>query len=202
VPAFPAEVRQRGAIPRPFFERPPATVAPELLGALLVCGDRSGRIVEVEAYGDHDDPASHAHRGPTARNASMFGPAGHLYVYRSYGIHWCANVVAHVEGRAGAVLVRALAPVDGIEAMQAARGAPARAVDVANGPGKLCQALGIVGDHDGVDLCDPASTVRLVGGQRPDGAVLEGRPRVGISRAVDEPLRFWIPGDPHRSRPW
>lgn len=189
-------------LPRSFFARPPEVVAPELLGVVLLHGARGGRIIEVEAYGDHDDPASHAHRGRTARNSSMFGPPGHLYVYRSYGIHWCANVVAHQEGRAGAVLVRALAPERDVEAMHEARGRPRRPVDVANGPGKLCQALGIGGEHDGADLCDASSPVRLVVDGTDVAAPPLVGPRIGISRAADEPLRFSVPGDPHRSRPW
>ena len=180
----------------------PAEIAPMLLGKVLACGDRAGRIVEVEAYGDGDDPASHAHRGPTTRSSTMFGPSGHLYVYRSYGVHWCANVVAHLEGRAGAVLVRALAPHRGVEAMREARGGPARAVDVANGPGKLCQALGITGAHDGVDLTDPGSPVRLIDDGTPPPHEPTVGPRIGISKAVERPLRFSVPGDPHRSRPW
>lgn len=127
--------------------RAPESVAPDLLGLLLVCGERSGRIVEVEAYGGRDDPASHAARGPTPRAAIMFGEPGRLYVYRSYGIHWCANVVAHDGTDAGAVLVRAVEPVAGIEAMWADRPAARRATDLASGPGRLCQALGIVGAH-------------------------------------------------------
>ena len=175
-------------------------VARRLLNALLVVGDRVGRIVEVEAYRGAQDPASHAHRGPTARNAAMFGEPGRLYVYRSYGIHWCANVVAGTEGVAEAVLVRAVAPVAGLDGMRAARGGRVVDRDLANGPGKLCAALGITGDDDGTDLLDPTSRVRLLR----DGIDPPTRPvrttRVGITRAVDRPWRYLVRDHPGVSR--
>lgn len=186
---------------RPFFRRDPLELAPALLGKVLVAGERAGRIVEVEAYRGEDDPASHAYRGPTARNAVMFGPAGHLYVYRSYGLHWCANVVAGATGVAGAVLIRALEPVAGIEAMARDRPAARRPVDVANGPGKACQALGVHGGHDGIDLTRARSEVRLLDDGVAPPAVPTAGPRVGITVAVDRPWRFSVPGSPHRSRP-
>jgi DNA-3-methyladenine glycosylase len=177
-------------------------VAPELLNKVLVHGERAGRIVEVEAYRGAADPASHAFRGRTARNATMFGPAGHLYVYFSYGMHWCANVVTSEEGEAGAVLVRALAPLRGVEAMQAARPAARRTVDVANGPAKACQALGIDGSFDGLDLVAGERDVWIAeDGIGPPDVPAAG-PRVGISVATELPWRFSVPGDPHRSRPW
>lgn len=182
-------------------------IAPRLLGLLLVCGDRVGRIVEVEAYEGADDPASHAHRGPTPRNGVMFGPHGRLYVYRSYGMHWCANVVCGPVGEASAVLVRAVEPVAGVEAMWADRPRARRESDLGSGPGKLCAALGIDGDHDGTDLLDPLSPVRLTppdGSGRPDGdpeRVVVSGPRVGITRAVDRPWRFALAGNAHVSRP-
>ncbi len=179
----------------------PEAVAPRLLNKVLVCGDRSGRIVEVEAYRGIDDPASHAHRGPTPRSAVMFGPPGALYVYRSYGMHWCANVVTHGPGEAGAVLIRAVAPVAGIDAMWADRPAARRLTDLASGPGKVCAALAVSGDHDGLDLCLPSSAVTL----EDDGVPPPTRPRVGrrigITRAVEQPWRFWVPDDPHVSHP-
>jgi DNA-3-methyladenine glycosylase len=189
-------------LPAAFYARHPLTVAPELLNKVLVHGGRAGRIVEVEAYCGPDDPASHAYRGPTPRTATMFGPAGHLYVYRSYGIHWCANVVTHPNGEVGAVLIRALAPLAGLAEMELARPAARRAVDLTNGPGKLCQALGIVGTDDGSDLRSSGRTPTILGDGTPSPTRPLTGPRVGISRAVDRPWRFSVPGDPHRSKPW
>lgn len=165
-------------------------VAPRLLNTLLAVGGRVGRIVEVEAYGGSEDPASHAARGPTARNASMFARAGLLYVYRSYGIHWCANLVTGAEGHASAVLVRAVEPLSGIEGMRRDRPQARRDADLANGPGKLCAALGITGDHDGVDLLDGDAPVRWLTDHTPPPRRVLNTPRVGISRAADLPWRF------------
>lgn len=187
---------------RSFYARDPLEVAPELLNKVLVHGPRAGRIVEVEAYRGTDDPASHAFRGPTPRTAVMFGPPGHLYVYFSYGMHWCANAVTSRDGEAGAVLIRALAPLRGIEAMAAARPAARRLVDVANGPAKACQALGIDGAFDGADLVTADRSVTIVDdGVAPPDVPAVG-PRVGISVAVEAPWRFSVPDDPHRSKPW
>ena len=132
----------------------------------------------------------------------MFGPPGHLYVYFTYGMHWCANAVTSRDGEAGAVLIRALAPLRGIEAMVAARPAARRRIDVANGPAKACQALGIDGALDGADLVSADRSVTIVddGVAPPD--VPDTGPRVGISVAVEAPWRFSVPGDPHRSKPW
>lgn len=174
------------------LDGPVDEVAPRLLNTLLVVGDRVGRIVEVEAYGGLDDPASHAARGPTQRNATMFGRAGLLYVYRSYGIHWCANVVTGPQGDASAVLVRAVEPLVGLEQMRRDRPRARRDADLADGPGKLCAALGITGDHDGVDLLDSAAPVRwLVDDERPPQRI-HTTTRVGISRAVERPWRFVV----------
>lgn len=177
-------------------------MAPELLNKVVVVGDRAGRIVEVEAYCGTDDPASHAFRGPTPRTEVMFGPPGHLYVYRSYGLHWCVNVVVDEPGVAGAVLVRAVAPLRGVEAMAAARPRARRPVDIGNGPGKVCQALGIDGAMDRLDLVASGApvTVRDDGTPPPDDPGTG--PRVGITVATERPWRFSVPGDPHRSRPW
>ena len=180
-------------------------VAPRLLNALVSVRDpdgsvRVGRIVEVEAYRGERDPASHAYRGPTARNATMFGPPGLLYVYRSYGIHWCANVVAGVDGVAEAVLLRAIAPVAGLERMRGDRPGIARDVDLANGPGKLCAALAITGADDGVDLCGRRSRIRLVRDDVGPPARPVRTTRVGITRGVEHRWRFLVPGHPGVSR--
>ncbi|QXC61929.1 DNA-3-methyladenine glycosylase [Aquihabitans sp. G128] len=194
--------RRGRRLPRSFYRRDPLEVAPELLGKVLVHGRRAGRIVEVEAYRGTDDPASHAFRGPTPRTEVMFGPPGHLYVYFTYGMHWCANAVTSQPGEAGAVLIRALEPLRATDEMAAARPAARRAVDLANGPAKLCQALGIDGAHDGVDLVRAEAGVTIVDdGVAPPAVPLTG-PRVGISVATERPWRFSVPGDPHRSRPW
>lgn len=185
---------------RDWFARPPVEVAPELLGTVLVVGDRSAQVVEVEAYAGESDPASHAWRGPTPRTRPMFGPAGHLYVYRSYGIHWCANVVCDVDGVAGAVLLRGVAPLAGVEAMRSARG-PVADRDLANGPGKLCQALGIDGTFDGADLTGRDPRIRLVDGDAGPPTEPVVTTRIGISRAVERPWRWYVPGDPNVSRP-
>ncbi len=190
---------------RDFFARDPLEVAPDLLNKVLVHGARAGRIVEVEAYRGTDDPASHAYRGPTPRTEVMFGPPGHLYVYFSYGMHWCANAVTSEAGVAGAVLLRGLAPLRGVEHMRSARRFPHREVDLANGPAKLCQAMGIDGDLDGIDLCQSSRT-GVAGvwigddGTQPPQQTASG-PRVGISVAKERPWRFGVPDDPNCSRP-
>jgi DNA-3-methyladenine glycosylase len=198
-----AERTRRGRrLPASFYRRDPLVVGPDLLGKVLVHGERAGRIVEVEAYRGLDDPASHAFRGPTPRTEVMFGPPGRLYVYFSYGMHWCANVVAHEPGHVGAVLVRALAPLRGIEAMRADRPAARRDVDLASGPAKACQALGITGAHDGVDLVRAEAGITVLDDGTPPPEAPAVGPRVGISVAADLPWRFSVPGDPHRSKPW
>ncbi|HKY16945.1 MAG TPA: DNA-3-methyladenine glycosylase [Microthrixaceae bacterium] len=188
------------AVDRDSLARDSLVVAPMLLNKVLAVDGRQGRIMEVEAYRGADDPASHAYRGRTARNAVMFGPAGHLYVYFTYGMHWCANVVTGESGVANAVLLRALAPMDGLDEMRAARVAARRDVDLCNGPAKLCQAMGIDGDDDGLDLCSGTARVRLVDdGTAPPGRPHRG-PRVGISVATDRRWRFSVPGAPWVSR--
>jgi DNA-3-methyladenine glycosylase len=179
---------------RAFFARPVHDVAPELIGAGLFVDGVGGTIVEVEAY-DQDDPASHSFRGMTARTAAMFGPAGHAYVYRSYGIHWCLNLVCGVEGRAEAALVRALEPVRGLEAMRERRGVePERAL--CSGPGKLCQALGVSRVHDGLALDEPPFELLA----REAEAQLAVGPRIGITRAVEQPWRYGLAGSRFLSR--
>jgi DNA-3-methyladenine glycosylase len=162
--------------------------APRLLGAVLVSDvegvQTSVRLSEVEAYGP-DDPASHSFRGPTSRTEPMFGRPGLLYVYLSYGVHWCANVSTTAEGTGAAVLFRAGAPIAGAATMTERRGGRS---DLADGPGKLCQALGIDGAMSGVDLLDRSSSVRLEWGDPPDR--FESTPRIGITRAIDRRWRF------------
>lgn len=182
---------------------PAVEVAPNLLGKILVCreGDRTsaGRIVEVEAYGGADDPASHAYGGLTRRNRSMFGPAGLLYVYFTYGMHHCANVVCGEAGEAQAVLVRALEPIAGLEAMAERRGGTKRPGNLCSGPAKLCQALGIGLHHDGIDLCDPASPAGLLSDGTGPYPSCRG-PRVGISRATERPWRWRLVAPAARAR--
>ncbi|HLH46150.1 MAG TPA: DNA-3-methyladenine glycosylase [Acidimicrobiales bacterium] len=184
--------------------RPPLEVAPDLLGLLLVTADgRAARLVEVEAYCGPDDPASHAAPGPTARNRVMWGPAGHLYVYFSYGVHWCANVVCDAEGTAGAVLLRAGEPAAGLAAMRAARWRGQRQQrdrDLCRGPGRLAQALGIGRDDYGLDLLDPAGAIRLVDDGRRYVNVV-ATPRIGITRAADRLARFAVADSPWVSGP-
>ncbi len=173
-----------------------------LLGAVMIStvGGRttSGRIVEVEAYGGPDDPASHAavRAGRTRRNSAMFGPPGTAYVYRSYGIHWCLNVVAGPEGSPSAVLVRALEPLEGLEVMRGRRGG-ARALT--SGPGRLCEALGVTGAQDGRPLSDPPLVLRS--GDPVPGEAVGVSGRIGIRLASDRPWRFFLRGNPHVSRP-
>lgn len=185
-------------LPREFYARDPRLVAPELLNKVLVRGHRRGRIVEVEAYLGVEDEAAHSFRGPTTRNATMWGEPGHLYVYFSYGMHWCCNPVC---GDGRAVLVRALAPLDGIDEMRAARPAARRDRDLCNGPARLTQALGITGVDDGADLVlgDRGITIVADGTAPPlDPAVT---PRVGITKAAGHPWRWYVAGDPNVSRP-
>lgn len=165
-------------------------VAPWLLNKLLVHGECVGRIVEVEAYRE-DDPASHTFRGRTARNAVMFGPAGHLYVYFTYGMHYCSNVVTGPEGVGAAVLLRAVEPVAGVELMRSRRSGRRQ---LADGPAKLCQAFAIGPEHDGADVCRGRGVGLFDDGTSPPPKPLIGS-RVGISKAVDTPWRFRVPPD-------
>jgi DNA-3-methyladenine glycosylase len=169
------------------------------LDKLLVVGPCRGRIVEVEAY-EPDDPASHAYRGPSRRNRSMFGPPGHLYVYFTYGMHWCANVVCGPVGHGSAVLLRAVSPVAGAQVMAERRGHPARAVDLTNGPAKLCQAFGIDGQLDGVDLAGRGPrAVELRDEGRTPFEPARRSTRIGISAGTEKPWRWYLPGDPYVS---
>jgi len=180
---------------RDFFARSVHVVAPELVGATLLVGGVGGRIVEVEAYGG-PDPASHGYPGRTPRNASMFGAPGRAYVYRSYGIHWCLNLVCEEEGSAAAVLLRALEPTHGLEAMRARRGLEEPRL-LASGPGRLCQALAVTRDHDGVPLDE--HPFELHAAPKPV-EVAVGR-RVGITKAADLPWRYVEAGSRFLSRP-
>jgi DNA-3-methyladenine glycosylase len=181
-------------LPTEFYRRDPREVAPELLNKLLVARDgRRGRIVEVEAYCGAEDPAAHTFRGRTARNASMFGPGGHLYVYFTYGMHWCANVVCGDEGVGVGVLLRALEPVAGLELMRAARPKAKSDRDLCRGPGRLAQAFGITRDDDGDDLRRGRIRV-LDDGMEPPRAPHDG-PRLGRSVAAHEPARWHVAGN-------
>jgi DNA-3-methyladenine glycosylase len=187
-------------LPRSFFECDSVELAPLLLNKLLSVDDgRVARIVEVEAY-RADDPASHTYRGLTPRNRVMFGPPGHLYVYFSYGVHWCANVVCGTEGEGAAVLLRALDPVAGVDSMYAARPRARRPEDLCSGPGKLTQALGLEKGHNGADLVAGDHGVWL----SDDGIPPPSQPvcctRIGISVAEDQPWRWLVPGNRHVSR--
>jgi DNA-3-methyladenine glycosylase len=180
--------------------RPALEVAPRLLGAVVsstVGGvEVAVELTEVEAYEGQDDPASHAYRGRTERTAVMFGPAGHLYCYFSYGMHWCANIVCGADGTAASVLLRAADVLAGQTSAWARRPAARRGPDLARGPARLAACLGLRGEHSGVDLLDPNSPVRLyrVAARRPRG--VSNGPRVGITRAADRPWRFWLETQP------
>jgi DNA-3-methyladenine glycosylase len=165
-----------------------------LVGVTLLVDGVGGRIVEVEAY-DHEDPASHGYRGRTARNAAMFGPPGHAYVYRSYGIHWCLNLVCEEEGVANAVLVRALEPTQGLGTMRERRGLDDPKL-LCSGPGRLCQALAVTREHDGLALDRPPFDLRP---REHDVEVVSG-PRIGITRAADLPWRYAEAGSRFLSR--
>ena len=181
---------------RRFFARSVHEVAPDLIGATFFAGGVGGPIVEVEAY-HHTDPAAHSYGGPTARNAAMFGPPGHVYVYRSYGIHWCVNFVCEAEGSASAVLIRALMPTAGLAAMRRRRGVRDDRLLCA-GPGRLCEALAITNAHYGLAVDKPP--FRLLG--RTEPVEIVAGPRIGISKAVDLPWRYGWAGSRFLSRPF
>ncbi len=181
---------------RDFFARSVHEVAPELVGATLLVARVGGVIVEVEAY-DDEDPASHGYSGRTARNAAMFGPPGHAYVYRSYGMHWCLNLVCEEEGVASAVLLRALEPTHGLERMRERRGLADPRL-LCSGPGRLCEALGVTGAHDGLPL--DASPFELYAPDTEAEVRIAAGPRVGISRAAELPWRYGLAGSPYLSR--
>jgi DNA-3-methyladenine glycosylase len=179
---------------RDFFARSVHQVAPELIGVELLVNGVGGPIVEVESY-DHEDPAAHGFGGRTKRNASMFGPPGHAYVYRSYGIHWCLNLVCASEGVAEAVLIRALEPRYGIDEMRRRRGLDELHLLCA-GPGRLCQALAVTAEHDGLPLDEPPFELRARG-EQPEIAI---GARIGITKAAEQPWRYGMAGSPFLSR--
>ena len=193
-----------GLLPRGFFAGSSLAVAPRLLGCLLEHETSEGvvavALTEVEAYNGSNDPASHAYRGRTGRNAVMFGEPGHAYVYFTYGMHFCVNLVCRPEGTASAVLLRAGRVTDGVPLATARRPAARNGNDLARGPARLCQALGIDRRLDGADVCSPGSPLRIRPAPGPGPGPLvpdvSRGPRVGISAAADRPWRFWLTGDP------
>jgi DNA-3-methyladenine glycosylase len=184
-------------LPRSFFDRLAEEVAPDLLGCVLSRSTPEGvvsvRLTEVEAYAGPRDPASHAYRGPTKRNAVMFGPPGHAYVYFTYGMHFCMNLVCMGAGTAAAVLLRAGEVIEG-RALASSRRPRSPSRDLARGPARLCQALAIDRTLTGTDVCDPSSPLRMLPGSPAPG--FRTGPRTGVSSAKDVPWRFWIDGDP------
>ena len=181
-----------------FYDRPTEQVARDLLGMVLECttpeGVTRGRIVETEAYlGPHDE-ACHAVAGLTARTKHLFGPPGRSYVYFIYGMYWCFNAVTRERGHGAAVLVRAVHPIEGLDLMRARRPRAKRERDLTNGPGKLCLAMGIVGDMNGLSLRRPP--LRILAGEPVTDADVDVTPRIGITRAADRPLRYLVRDDP------
>lgn len=196
----PVATRKARVLPRSFYDRDSLQVAPELLNKVMVCGDgRAGRIVEVEAYHGGDDPAAHSYRGKTARNAVMFGPPGHMYVYFTYGMHWCSNAVCGPEGAGTAILIRALQPLAGLDLMKAARPLAKSDRQLCNGPACLTQAMSITKQQDGVDLV-AARTYWLAddGIDPPDHPVQTTR--IGITKAADYPWRWYVTDNAYVSR--
>jgi len=196
-----ASVRAGKRLPRAFYRRDPREVAPELLNKVLVANDgRRARIVETEAYCGPIDAAAHTYRGQTARNAVMFGAPGLLYVYFTYGMHYCCNAVCGEEGEGVAVLLRAAEPLAGLALMREARPAAKRDRDLCSGPARLCQAFGIGRAQDGVDLVTGVGGLSIVD----DGVAPPEDPmvttRVGIRHAAEEPWRWYVPGNPNVSR--
>jgi DNA-3-methyladenine glycosylase len=196
MPHFLSAKPRTAQLTRAFFDRSVHAVAPELIGATLLVGGVGGIIVEVEAY-HHTDPAAHSYRGPTERNAVMFGPPGYLYVYRSYGIHWCANAVCEAEGSASAVLIRALEPREGLAAMQQRRGLDEPRL-LCSGPGRVCEALGITRAHNGTELDRPPFAIY----PRESTPGIAIGPRIGITKAVEAPWRYGLKRSKFLSKPF
>jgi len=192
---------RRRVLSRTFYRRDPRLVAPELLGKLLVRDGLAARIVEVEAYCGAEDPGSHAYRGMTKRNATMFGPPGHAYVYFTYGMHWCANAVCGRTGEGVAVLLQAAEPVAGLEEMWHRRPKARRERDLLSGPARLCQAFGIDGAHDGTDLVTADGGLTIMDDGTPPPDVPAVSTRIGLSVGVDLSWRWCAPRSPHLSKP-
>ncbi len=182
-------------LPAGFYDRPVLDVARDLLGTVIDHDGVQVRLTEVEAYDGANDPASHAYRGETPRNAVMFGPPGHAYVYFTYGMHFCVNLVCGPPGIAAAVLLRAGEVVAGADRAASRRGG-STARDLARGPARLCQALEVDRGLDGADVTDPESPLRLLAGSPAREALVRRGPRVGISKAAEWPWRLWIDGEP------
>jgi DNA-3-methyladenine glycosylase len=188
-------------VPRSFFHRDARDVAPQLLNKLLACADgRLGRIVEVEAYVGAIDPAAHTFRGMTKRNAVMFGPPGHMYVYFTYGMHWCANTVCGDEGEGSGVLMRALEPVAGIATMRASRPRIRKDRELCSGPARLTQAMGITGAQNGIDLVRARDGYTILDDGMPPPDEVVGSARIGIREGTDLLWRWFVAGNPHVSR--
>lgn len=187
-------------LPRSFYARHPTEVAPDLLNKVIVAADgRRARIVETEAYHGASDAAAHTFKGLTPRTRTMFGPPGHLYVYFTYGMHWCANTVCSEDGDGDGVLIRAAEPLAGLDLMRAARPRAKAERDLCSGPAKLTQAFGISGTHDGLDLVEGTAFRLIDDGMLPPVNPARG-PRIGVSRAADLPWRWWIEGNRFVSR--
>jgi len=201
VPGTPIRARRGKRLPRAFYRRDPREVAPELLNKVLVSADgRRARIVETEAYCGDVDAAAHTYRGKTARNAVMFGPPGHMYVYFTYGMHFCCNTVFGEDGVGVGVLLRAAEPIAGLDLMRAARPAAKRDRDLCSGPGRLCQAFGIDRRLDGADLVTGSEGFTIVDDGVPPPADPIVGPRIGIRHAVDAPWRWHVSDHAHVSR--
>ncbi|MDQ0010235.1 DNA-3-methyladenine glycosylase [Luteibacter jiangsuensis] len=195
-PRWPGDI-----LARSFFHGDPRVVGPQLLNKVLACADgRTGRIVEVEAYCGAIDPAAHTYRGKTKRNAVMFGPPGHMYVYFTYGMHWCCNTVCGDDGEGAGVLIRALEPLAGIELMRRARPKARRDRELCSGPARLTQALGITGTQNGIDLVKARDGYTVVDDGMPPPEYVPGSARIGIREGTDLLWRWFVAGNPHVSK--